>query len=93
MRDNELRAARRRPLRQQHDNDLRLGRLNSSNDDLRANATTKRPSFTSPHGGRELDIKAKELEVWSTAGTDSLVSGGNRGGGEPHQRQPPLQRW
>jgi hypothetical protein len=45
------------------DNDLRLGRLNSSSDDLRANAAVKRPSPTSPHEGRGQAIKAKEPEV------------------------------
>jgi hypothetical protein len=45
------------------DNDLRLGRLNSSSDDLRANAAVGRPSPTSPHEGRGQAIKAKELEV------------------------------
>ena len=33
------------------DNDLRLGRLNSSSDDLRANAVVRRPSPTSPLEG------------------------------------------
>jgi hypothetical protein len=45
------------------DNDLRLGRLNSSSDDLRANTAVKRPSPTSPHEGRGQAIKAKEPEV------------------------------
>jgi hypothetical protein len=45
------------------DNDLCLGRLNSSSDDLRANAAVKRPSPTSPHEGRGQAIKAKEPEV------------------------------
>jgi hypothetical protein len=45
------------------DNDLRLGRLDSSSDCLRANATVKRPSLTSPYEGREPAIKAKEPEV------------------------------
>jgi hypothetical protein len=45
------------------DNDLRLGRLNSSSDDLRANTAVKRPSPTSPHDGRGQAIKAKEPEV------------------------------
>jgi hypothetical protein len=45
------------------DNDLHLGRLNSSSDDLRANAAVKRPSPTSPHEGRGQAIKAKEPEV------------------------------
>jgi hypothetical protein len=44
------------------DNDLRLRRLNSS-DDLRANAAVGRPSPTSPHEGRGQAIKAKEPEV------------------------------
>jgi hypothetical protein len=46
------------------DNDLRLGRLNSSSDDLRANAAVGRPSPTSPHEGRGQAIKAKEPEVY-----------------------------
>jgi hypothetical protein len=45
------------------DNDLRLGWLNSSDDDLRANTAVKRPSPTSPHEGRGQAIKAKEPEV------------------------------
>jgi hypothetical protein len=45
------------------DNDLRLRRLNSSSDDLRANAAVKRPSPTSPHEGRGQAVKAKEPEV------------------------------
>jgi hypothetical protein len=45
------------------DNDLCLGRLNSSNDDLRANAAVGRPLPTSPHEGRGQAVKAKEPEV------------------------------
>jgi hypothetical protein len=45
------------------DNDLRLGRLNSSSDDLRANAAVRRPSPTSPLEERGQAIKAKEPEV------------------------------
>jgi hypothetical protein len=45
------------------DNDLRLGRLNSSSDDLRANAAVAKPSPTSPHEGQGQAIKAKEPEV------------------------------
>jgi hypothetical protein len=45
------------------DNDLRLGWLNSSSDDLRANAVVGRPSPTSPHEGRGQAVKAEELEV------------------------------
>jgi hypothetical protein len=45
------------------DNDLRLGRLNSSSDDLRANTAVRRPSPTSPLEGRGQAIKAKEPEV------------------------------
>jgi hypothetical protein len=85
-------VAHRRPLHQQRDNDLRLGRLDSSSDGLRANATAERPSFTSPHGGREPAIKAKEPEARGAGGTDGLVGGSNhRCGGKRHQRQPPLQ--
>jgi hypothetical protein len=85
-------VARRRPLHQQRDSDLCLGRLDSSSDGLRANATAERPSFASPHGGRELAIKVKEPEVRSAGGTDGLIGGSNhRCGGKPHQRRPPLQ--
>jgi hypothetical protein len=85
-------VARWRPLHQQRDNDLRLRRLDSSSDGLRANATAKRPSLTSPHEGQEPAIKAKELEVQSAGGTDGLVGRSNhRCGGKPHQRWPPLQ--
>jgi hypothetical protein len=73
-------VARRRPLHQQRDNDLRLGRLDSYSDCLRANTTAKRPSLTSPHEGREPAIKAKEPEVRSAGGTNGLVGGGNRFG-------------
>jgi hypothetical protein len=73
-------VARRRPLHRQRDNDLRLGRLDSSSDGLRANATAERPLFTSPHGGREPAIKAKEPEVRSAGSTDGLIGGGNRFG-------------
>jgi hypothetical protein len=45
------------------DNDLRLRRLNSISDDLRANAAVGRPSPTSPHEGRGQAVKAKESEV------------------------------
>jgi hypothetical protein len=70
-------VARPRPLHQQRDNDLRLGQLDSNSDGLKANATTERPSFTSPHGGREPAIKAKEPEAPSAGGTDGLIGGGN----------------
>jgi hypothetical protein len=45
------------------DNDLRSGQLNSSSDDLRADAAATRPSPVSPLEGRGQAIKAKELEV------------------------------
>jgi hypothetical protein len=45
------------------DNDLRLRRLNSISNDLRANAAVGRPSPTSPHEGRGQAVKAKEPEV------------------------------
>jgi hypothetical protein len=45
------------------DNDLRLRRLNSSSDDLRAHAVVGRPSPTSPHEGRGQAVKAKETKV------------------------------
>jgi hypothetical protein len=45
------------------DNDLRSGRLNSSSDDLRADAAATRPSPASPLEGRGQAIKAKEPEV------------------------------
>ena len=67
------------------DNDLRLGRLDSSNDCLRANATVKRPWLTSLYEGREPAIKAKEPEVQNAGGTDGLVGEGNRFcRGKPH---------
>jgi hypothetical protein len=44
------------------DNDLHLGRLNSSSDDLRTNTVVKRPSPTSPHEGRGQAVKAEESE-------------------------------
>jgi hypothetical protein len=75
MRDNKLQVARRRPLHQQRVNDLRLGRQDSSSDGPRENFTARRPSFTSPHGGRGLAIKAKELETRSAGGADGLVGG------------------
>ena len=56
-------------------NDLRLGRQDSSSDGPRANATAGRPSFTSPRGGREPAIKAKEPEAQSAGGTDGVVGG------------------
>jgi hypothetical protein len=46
------------------DNDLHLGQLNNSSDDLRASAAVKRPSPTSPHEGQGQAIKAEEPEVW-----------------------------
>jgi hypothetical protein len=45
------------------DNDLRPGRLNSSSDDLRADAAVARSSPTSPLEGQGQAIKAKEPEV------------------------------
>jgi hypothetical protein len=45
------------------DNNLRSGRLNSSSDDLRADAAATRPSPASPLEGRGQAIKAKEPEV------------------------------
>jgi hypothetical protein len=45
------------------DNDLRLGRPNSSSDDLRASTAARRPSPTSPHEGRGQAVKAKESEI------------------------------
>jgi hypothetical protein len=68
-------VARRRPLHQQRGNDLRLGRQDSNSDGPRANATAGRPSFTSPRGGREPAIKAKEPEARSAGGTDGVVGG------------------
>jgi hypothetical protein len=57
------------------DNDLRLGRQDNSSDGPRANVTAGRPSFTSPRGGREPAIKAKEPEARSAGGTDGVVGG------------------
>src|SRR5688572_17857684 len=45
------------------DNDPRFGRLNSSSDDLRANAAVTRPSPASPLEGRGQAIKAKQPGV------------------------------
>jgi hypothetical protein len=45
------------------DNDLRVRRLNSSSDDLRADAAATRPSPTSPLEGRGQAINAKAPEV------------------------------
>jgi hypothetical protein len=45
-------------------NDLHSGRLNSSSDDLRADAPVTRPSPTSLLEGRGQAIKAKEPEVY-----------------------------
>jgi hypothetical protein len=45
------------------DNDVRFGRLNSSSDDLRADAAATRPSPMSPLEGRGQAIKVKEPEV------------------------------
>jgi hypothetical protein len=45
------------------DNDPRFGRLNSSSDDLRANAAVTRPSPASPLEGQGQAIKAKEPAV------------------------------
>jgi hypothetical protein len=55
------------------DNDLRSGRPNSNNDDLRANAAAIRPSPTSPLEGRGQAIKAKEPEARSADGGGDLV--------------------
>jgi hypothetical protein len=57
------------------DNDLRPGRLNSSSDDLRADAAATRPSPASTLAGRGQAIKAKELEARSAGGIDSVVGG------------------
>ena len=57
------------------DNDLRLGWQDSSNDGPRVNTTVGRPSFTSPRGGREPAIKAKEPEAWSAGGIDGVIDG------------------
>jgi hypothetical protein len=46
-----------------NNNNLRSGRLNSSNDDLRADAAATRPSPASPLEGRGQAIKAKEPEA------------------------------
>jgi hypothetical protein len=45
------------------DNDLHLGRLNSSSDDLRTDAAVKRHLPTSPHEGRGQAVEAEESEV------------------------------
>jgi hypothetical protein len=56
------------------DNDLRSGWLNSSSDDLRADAAATRPSPASPLEGRGQAIKAEEPEV-SPRGGGGLVGG------------------
>jgi hypothetical protein len=63
------------------DNDLCSGWLNSSSDDLRADAAATRPSPTSPLEGRGQAIKAKEPEARSTDGTDDHVGGEAFSGG------------
>jgi hypothetical protein len=45
------------------DNDLRLGRLKISSDDLRATAAVRKSSPASPHEGRGQAVEAKEPEV------------------------------
>ena len=55
------------------DNDLRSERLNSSSDDLRADAAATRPSPASPLEGRGQAIKAKEPEARSADGGGDLV--------------------
>jgi hypothetical protein len=57
------------------DNDLRSGWLNSSSDDLRADAAATRPSPASPLEGQGQAIKAKEPEVSPRGDTDDLVGG------------------
>jgi hypothetical protein len=44
------------------DNDLHIGRLNSSSDDLRTETAVKRPSPTTPHKGQGQAVKAEESE-------------------------------
>ena len=75
--------ARRRPLHQQRGSNLRLGRQDNSSDGPRANATAGWPSFTSPRGGREPAIKAKEPEARSARGIDCVV-GGKTSSGDHH---------
>jgi hypothetical protein len=53
------------------DNDLRSGWLNSSSDDLRADAAATRPSPASPLEGRGQAIKAEEPEVSPRGGGGS----------------------
>jgi hypothetical protein len=55
------------------DNDLRSGWLNSSSDDLRADAAATRPSPASPLEGRGQAIKAEEPEVSPRGGGVSSV--------------------
>jgi hypothetical protein len=82
-------------------NDLRFGRLNSSSDDLRADAAATRPSPASPLEGRRQAIKAKEPEVspWvaptissvekpSLATTTSALTTAATFPPTPHQRAP-----
>jgi hypothetical protein len=82
-------VSRQRPLHQQRDNDLRLRRLDSCSDCLRAKRYCEKAVA---HEGREPAIKAKEPEVQSAGVADGLVCGGNRFcKGKPHLWRPPPQ--
>jgi hypothetical protein len=62
------------------DNDLHLGRLNSSSDDLRTDAAVKRSLPMSPHEGRGQAIKAEESEgaVRGIEPTDTALANSGR---------------
>jgi hypothetical protein len=70
------------------DNDLRSGRPNSGNDDLRADAAATRPSPTSPLEGRGQAIKAKKPEARSVDGSGDLVGDEDFFGHLPTGRSP-----
>jgi hypothetical protein len=69
-------AAHRRPKRSS-DNDLRSEWLNSSSDDLRADAAATSSSPTYPLEGRGQAIKAKEPEARSADGGGDPVGDGD----------------
>jgi hypothetical protein len=108
MRDNKLQVARQRPLHHQRDSDLRLGRLDSSSDGLRANATAERARSHPLTGDENQPLKPKSrrsraqvaltvsLAEATTAPVGSLTSGGHHfsTGDSSHLRTArPLSGW
>jgi hypothetical protein len=59
LRDNDLQATRPRPLHQQRDNDLRLGRLDSSSNSLRETLLLKGPRSRPLTGDENQPLKLK----------------------------------